>query len=777
MTTCPTKERIEQFLAERLDRAACEEFADHAEECDLCQATLAELTPSDEPAQFLGVPRAATQADGGAGFQPAEHFLTDFGRLEAYPTTDERDREFFDRLKHSVPTPLWPDVAGYEVLEEIGHGSMGVVYRAREKASGRVVALKMILAGAFATPKLIRRFHTEAETAAELDHPNIVPIYHVGFAGRLPFYTMKYVAGQGLDQLCSTGLVPLQEAAQLVKIVADAVHYAHERGVLHRDLKPANVLLDEVRGSSFGSRGPECSSEPAAPVGARPSTLSLRPLIADFGLAKRLQGEPSASVAGAVIGTPDYMSPEQAAGQSARISTLSDVYSLGAILFDLLTGRAPFHERHGEETTIEEMLRRVREQPAPSPRLVNPAVDRDIEIICLKCLEKDPASRYASARSLAEDLDRYLRGLPIHARPRSAMYRIWQWGRRNPLAAGLIVAIASLFTAITVGGAIATVRIEQQRLALVVFNSLAADLTNDDKWAKPGLHEHRAGILRQALELEPILDFGPKRNPTTQLSVAIVHAKLADSQMKGGRTKEARRHLERARSLMSELIEVGSTIERTKLEAELGNQCKLSAYVEENALEFKAASLYYRDCIEFIQRRLRVARGDEATSLSGQLREAERGARICDLTPRAIDDLDFVFQQEPELQAKLLIHRCKFLSKKGRILEAVETADRLLELDSGEKSRNAYNAACCYAVAARFAHQRKNSRDPASDDANSPERPQTKAVETLRRAVGLGWNRRQDIDWMCQDSDLDFVRDTEGYRELMQQLEGPTSRQ
>jgi serine/threonine-protein kinase len=286
--------------------------------------------------------------------------------------------------------PAPPPVLGdYEVLGELGRGGMGVVYRARQVPLNRVVALKMILAGGHAGEADLARFRTEAEAIARLQHPHIVQIHAVGEHQGLPFFSLEFCPGGSLaDQLAGTPLPP-REAAALVAKLAGAMHAAHQKGVLHRDLKPANVLLAEDG----------------------------TPKVTDFGLAKKL-GEAGQTASGAVMGTPSYMAPEQAAG-TKELTPAVDIYGLGALLYELLTGRPPFRA----ETPMDTLLQVLESQPAP-PRLLNPKVDRDLETVCLKCLEKSPPRRYASAVALAADLERYLAGEPVQARSVNLMGRI-----------------------------------------------------------------------------------------------------------------------------------------------------------------------------------------------------------------------------------------------------------------------------------------------------------------------------------------------------------------
>lgn len=314
-----------------------------------------------------------------------------------------------------------PAIPGYEIISELGRGGMGVIYKARQNKLKRIVALKLILAGARASPDDLTRFRREAEAAAQLQHPNIVQVYEIGEHDDSPYLSMEFVDGGSLSDRLRTGPQSIRWAAQTVETLARAVQLAHQRGIIHRDLKPSNILL----------------------------THDGIAKIADFGLAKRLEGDKDQTQSGTILGTPSYMAPEQAGGQSRIIGPCSDVYSLGAILYELLTGRPPFRT----ERPLDTLMQVVSREP-DRPRSIKPAVPRDLETICLHALAKEPRQRYASAKELADDLERFVNGRPIHARPVGRLEHIWRWCRRNPVLASLLTIVAGLM--MVVGGLLLT---------------------------------------------------------------------------------------------------------------------------------------------------------------------------------------------------------------------------------------------------------------------------------------------------------------------------------
>ena len=309
------------------------------------------------------------------------------------------------------------ELGDYELLEEVGRGGQGVVFRARQKSLNRIVALKVIGLGQWATKAHLKRFRLEAEAAASLDHPCIVPIYEVGERDGQCYFSMKFVEGGQLDEVVKRAPVSVRQAVELVAKMARTVHYAHGHGILHRDIKPGNILLD--------TKG--------------------EPHLTDFGLARLVESESTVTGTLEVLGTPSYMAPEQAAGNNAKLTNTTDVYGLGAVLYQLLTSHPPF----AGGTTYETIKLLLETEPRP-PRLWNAKIDRDLSTICLKCLDKEPQRRYSSALALAEDLERWLRHEPIQARRTGVFGRGKKWLQRNPTAAGIIVLSLALIAALGV---------------------------------------------------------------------------------------------------------------------------------------------------------------------------------------------------------------------------------------------------------------------------------------------------------------------------------------
>jgi WD40 repeat protein/predicted Ser/Thr protein kinase len=356
----------------------------------------------------------------------------------------------------------------FEVLEEIGRGGMGIVYRARQKSVGRMVAVKILHPGRMLSAGEVERFRQEAEIVARLEHPNIVPVYDAGEDAGQPWCAMKLVQGGTLAKRTSqipalTGnKVPFAAIADSMSKIATAVHHAHQRGVLHRDLKPSNILLDEAG----------------------------QPYVTDFGVARVLDQDSALTRTGAFLGSPAYSAPEQAASDGRKVTTAADIYGLGAILYELLTGRPPF-----TSATPVETLRQVLESEPTKPHLIRNDVPLDLETICLKCLEKEPSRRYSSAQGLADDLGRFLSEEPVQARPVSPVERSWRWCRRKPVLASLIVTVLALVLAVLIGAPVAVVRINRA-LARAERNLYAADM----RQASEALRNGDLGGVRELLD-------------------------------------------------------------------------------------------------------------------------------------------------------------------------------------------------------------------------------------------------------------------------------------
>jgi hypothetical protein len=403
--------------------------------------------------------------------------------------------------KPQAPEGL-PRVPGYELLGELGRGGMGVVYEARQLGLGRTVALKMVRDSALAGPAERARFRAEAQAVARLQHPNIVQVHEVGVHDGLPFFSLEFCPGGSLAQKLQGNPLPPREAAQMVETLARAVQAAHEAHVVHRDLKPANVLL-----AADGT-----------------------PKIADFGLAKKLD-EAGQTHSGAVMGTPSYMAPEQAAGKAREVGPPADVYALGAILYELLTGRPPF-KAAGSWDTIRQV---VADEPVPPSRLTR-GVPRDLETACLKCLHKEPAKRYASAADLAEDLRRYRAGEPIQARPVGALERAGKWVRRRPALAALMGIVVVATAGLVTGWAAFTVRLDKERSQAEAAAKrekglrTAADEARKTADNQKGIADRqKARADQRARELEEVAG-----------RLAVATGRAADGAWEAGRVQEAR---------------------------------------------------------------------------------------------------------------------------------------------------------------------------------------------------------------------------------------------
>lgn len=401
--------------------------------CPQCGKLLAPV--SNEPArcsscQWAETPDSVSQTEWEEATLAESTFAgPPLGAANASTADPLETRAQGDSLDAAKSEPGFIDFGSYELLGEIARGGMGVVYKARQKNANRLVALKMILGRRLSSSQAIQRFRAEAEAAAGLDHPGIVPVFDVGQIDGQHFFTMGFIEGQSLKEHVWEGPLPPLEAARVTQMLAEAVAYAHGKGVVHRDIKPSNILMRPDDESPTGNSAEEATSNR--------STSNTRPMITDFGLAKHMEGGTDLTMSGQIVGTPQYMAPEQALGDVANIGAPADVYGVGATLYHLLTGRPPFHSASVADT----LTQVIQNEPTP-PRQLNSTIDRDLETICLKCLSKDQAKRYASAQEVAAELQRFRNGEPIIARPVSATERTIRWCKRYPAFAALLGTVA-----------------------------------------------------------------------------------------------------------------------------------------------------------------------------------------------------------------------------------------------------------------------------------------------------------------------------------------------
>ncbi|HVW02837.1 MAG TPA: protein kinase, partial [Planctomycetaceae bacterium] len=462
------------------------------------------------------------------------------------------NRDHFDRAASPLRAPpqrkfVPPTIryfGDYELLDEIARGGMGVVYKARQTRLNRTVAIKMILSGNLASDEDVRRFQREAQAAANLQHPNIVSVHEVGLHDGHHYFSMDYVDGRSLADLIRENPARPRQAAAWVRETATAIHYAHQQGTLHRDLKPSNILVDR----------------------------SGRVRITDFGLAMRTTADQALTQTGQIVGTPAYMPPEQAQSKRSLIGPASDVYSLGAILYELLTGRPPFRS-DSAVTTIQQV---IQSEPV-SPRLLNPGVPRDLETICLKCLQKEPHKRYLTAELLAEDLERFLRGEPIVARPIGRIARAWRWCRRNPLPASLASAAIGLLLTIACGATIAYLR-------EAALHERAEGLADDLQKSYGDLSQLReiAKSLRAAVEAD-------------QAKLQDTQSKLLDAQTRTASVEGDYRELESQRRALAAVLD----IRQQKLYSTL----LFLAQADWDAGEVARADAYLEDCPQSLRDR------------------------------------------------------------------------------------------------------------------------------------------------------------------------------
>jgi serine/threonine protein kinase/tetratricopeptide (TPR) repeat protein len=567
---CLDRDALLDLLLGKASEIEAASWEQHLVCCARCSALADTLRPEDDLTAAIRRPPpllyVAHDADISAHMERLRHLRGPSIYLEVVETTSSTNG----------PSPAQEnaqhiDRAGsYEILGMLGCGGTGTVYLARQARPKRLVALKMLDAQGKSNPARFARFQSEAEVIARLQHPNIVQIFEVGQHEGRPYFSMEYLDGGNLAEWLGSHSLAAHDAVRLIATLARAVHFAHERGIVHRDLKPANILMS----GPWGKR----SGESERGQGNRLTALNERALlnpsgpplntakITDFGLAKffgeqaeRLAESP-ATETGVIVGTPSYMAPEQASGQSKEIRPAADVYALGAILYETLTGRPPFRA-----PSVLQTLEQVRSQEPVAPRRLQPRLSRDLETVCLKCLEKDPARRYPSARALADDLARFLRGEPIHARPASPWERARKWARRKP-ALAVLLAVSGLFIvamlATTARLQMALVETRKQRAradgnyreARDAIQGMITRLERKDLAGVPRLMELRQDLLQDALTFnEGVLRQLDDPDPTVRFDAASAHALTGKIQILLGKRESAEANLLEATALLEKL--------------------------------------------------------------------------------------------------------------------------------------------------------------------------------------------------------------------------------
>ncbi len=517
---------------------------------------------------------------------PTTAYRPDTPRIEAEQTVLSN--------QSSAATTITQIIPGYETVKELGRGGMGVVYLARQQSLNRLVALKMVLGGGHASSSDLTRFKTEAEAVAQLQHPHIVQVIETGEHQGTPWFSMEYVAGGSLDKRLQGRPLPAREAARITSMLAEAVAHAHARGVLHRDLKPGNVLVQDVEAHSTSI---DSTQKPGRGGPSKGNTVALESItdnkesvstaipvtlkITDFGLAKQLDdGRTLAGTktqAGTVMGSPSYMAPEQAAGDSPNIGPAVDVYALGAMLYELLTGRPPFRA----STAWDTILQVLHDEPVPPTRLM-PRLPKDIETICLKCLAKDPKKRYATVSELDADIQRYLNDEPIHARPNAWWERVWKAAKRRPTLAGLvltaILAVGVIMWLIIIGNrklqdernlaqeerdkamvAMKKAKDEQTKAQKRLEKAVEAvekllTRTASENWARrPELQDERKKLLEEAVEFYRSFLEQESDDPLLRREAARVYYRMAAVYLMLGDSKVAQETLQKTKELQESL--------------------------------------------------------------------------------------------------------------------------------------------------------------------------------------------------------------------------------
>ncbi len=705
-----------------------------------------------------------------------------------------------------------PVIAGYEVLGLLGRGGMGVVYKARDRKLNRVVALKMLRGGG-TTAEELARFRHEAEAQARLQHPNVVLVFEVGVAGGRPYFALEYVAGGSLAERLKGTPQPPRQAAELLRTLAQAAEHAHQRGLVHRDLKPGNVLL-------AGAPGPAVREGAGALPDGR--ALDLVPKISDFGLAKHIQEGSGRTKTGEILGTPSYMAPEQAAGRVRDIGPTTDVWALGAILYEMLTGRPPFLG----ETPVDTLLQVKSQDPVPVRRM-QPKVPRDLETIALKCLDKDKAGRYADAKALADDLGRFLDGRPVLARPASPWQRGLKWGRRQPALAGL-VAVILLAVASLAGGGIwhyremsAALQTADEKRREAQTNLRTAEVQRDE--AQKNLRQARQAvddmlmvgrdwfdrmkgypdapvvkrILTQILAINETFVTNHANDPSVDRKV------LGRAYGELGKINLLLRRYPDAEKALLQSAEIHRRLAAAHPDDEYYVRYQSFMYTD---LEEVYVSLGRADLAEEVGRKLEALESDYA-------RFRPKG----DVPKQAPPPYDQVIREKQALLGKephneaawralrdAFVRRALALEQTGQSAQAVNAWDRALEIDAGEERDShllaraislantgdhaaagavaqslagrlgargvvLYDAACVYSVAGAAL-----GKDPSLSERERQEladRYATQAVGLLLRAADAGFFKKfANRKLLKTDKDLDPLRRRADFRKLLPDL-------